>query len=96
MDDRVALGDAQRPGDARSGLLAAGQQRLRLAEQPAAGHLLGVADQPADLAARVRDERAAAGDPLEQPLDDQCVHRLPNGHPCDTEVVHELALGRRR
>ena len=44
VDDRVALGDAERPGHAGAGLLAAGEQRLRLGEQAAAGHLLGEAD----------------------------------------------------
>ena len=95
VDDRVALGDAQRAGHARAGLLTARQQRLRLAQQPATGHLLGVAEQAADLAARAGDEGAAAGDPLEQTLDDQRVHRLAHGHPGHAEAVHQLALRRR-
>ena len=47
VDDGVTLGDAQRPGDTGTGLLATGEQRLRLRQQAAARHLLGVADQPA-------------------------------------------------
>ena len=95
MDDGVADGDLEGAGDAGTGLLAAGQQRLRLREQPACRHLLGEAPEPADVAARLGDEGAAAGDPLEQPLGDERVHRLADRHPGDVELLHELALGGR-
>ena len=95
MDDRVALGDAQRAGHAGAGLLAAGQQGLRLGEQAAPRHLLGEADvSRLGGTPRAGHEGAAAGDPLEQALDDQRVHRLAHGHPGHAEPVHQLALGR--
>ncbi len=95
VDDGVAGSHGERAGDAGAGLLAAGEQRLRLGQQAAGRHLLGVAQQPADVAARRGDEGAPTGDPLEQALRDQGVHRLPDRHPGDVELVDQLALGGR-
>ena len=46
--------------------------------------------------ARLRDERAAARDALEQTLGDEGVERLSYGHPGHAETSHQLALGRCR
>ena len=96
MDDRVAGGDAERAGHAGTGLAEAGVQGVGLGGVPEAGHVLAEAGQPADATTRAGDERAASRDPLQQTLGDQRVHRLPDGHPGDSELLHQLALGRCR
>ena len=53
---------------------------------PRRGHVLGEAGQPADRTAGLGDERAAPGDPLQEPSLDQRVHRLADGHPGDPEL----------
>ena len=93
MDDRVAGGDAEGAGHAGAGLAEAGVHRLVLGGVADAGHVLGEAGQPADAAAGPGDERAAAGDALQQALGDQRVHGLPDGHPRHAELLDELALG---
>jgi hypothetical protein len=94
VQHRVAGRDVQRTGDAGSGLLDAGDQGLRLRQQPPAAHLLGEGGGATGCGPRSGDERAAAGDPLEQTFRDQGVERLPHGHPGDAEAGDQLALGR--
>ena len=92
VDDGVALGDDQGAGQARAGLLAAGQQGLGLGEQGAPRHLLGEPDE-SRVGPGSGHEGATTGDPLEEAFGDEGVHGLAHGHPRNAEAVHELALG---
>ena len=94
VEHRVTGRDVERSRDARAGLLHAGQQRLRLGQHPAATDLLGERGEPAGGLGGLGDERAAAGDALEETLGDEGVERLSYGHPRNTEAGHQLALGR--
>ena len=95
VDDRVARRDRQGAGHARAGLLAAGEQGLRLG-QHAAARMSSVKEVswPTRLAG-LGDEGAATGHPLEEPLPDQRVERLAHRHPRDPELGDQLALGGR-
>ena len=66
--------------------------------QAAGLHLPAEAEQAPGLAVdrRLRDERAAAADPVEQPLVDEPPHALARGHPADPEALAELGLRRQR
>ena len=96
VDHGVALADVQRAGHTGAGLLAAGQQRLRLRQQPAPRHLLGVAGQPARRTSGAGHERAPPGNALQQSFDHQRIHRLSYRHAGDPEPMHQLTFGRCR
>ena len=96
VQHRVAGRDVERPGDAGAGLLDAREERLRLREHAATADLLGEGGEAPGGLGRLGDERAAAGDALEQALGDERVERLAHRHPGHAEAGDELALGRGR
>ena len=97
VGDRGPLLDLQRPGDAGSGALAAGEEGLGLGLLAAPLHLLGVRREPhLHVDERLGHEGAAAGDALEQPLGHQRVDRVPHRHPGHAELLGQVALRRRR
>src|SRR6478736_3955775 len=88
VENGVTGRDVERPRDAGAGLLHAGEERLRLGQHPASADLLGERGEPAGGPGWLGDERAAAGDPLEEALGDEGVESLAYGHPRDTEAGH--------
>ena len=93
----VALGDVQRAGHAGAGLLAAGQQGLRLGEHAAALHLLGERRSAGCAVRRGRATKVPApGIRSSSPSTTRASIAWRTVIRATPKLVHELALGGRR